>query len=82
DRVAPPGVFDIVFADPPYAKTPGARDFGAELLASPSLPRALAPGGIFVLEQPPGSPLPAGTAWECARVKKYGATEVAFLLPA
>jgi 16S rRNA (guanine966-N2)-methyltransferase len=82
DRVAKPGMFDIVFADPPYARAPGERDFGAELLRSATLPAALAPGGVFILEKPPGAPFPAGTPWECARLKKYGATEVAFLHPA
>lgn len=82
DRLARPGSFDIVFADPPYAKAAGERDFGTELLASPSLPGTLAPGGIFVLEKLPGEPFPRGMAWECVRLKKYGATEVAFLRPA
>jgi 16S rRNA (guanine966-N2)-methyltransferase len=79
DRIAKPGGFDIVFADPPYAKAPGERDFGTELLMSASLPGTLAPGGVFVLEKPPGAPFPRGMRWECARLKKYGATEVAFL---
>ena len=81
DRAARPGEFDIVFADPPYAKTPGERDFGAELLASVSLSKILAPGGVFVLEKPPLATFPRGMRWECARLKKYGATEVAFLHP-
>src|SRR3954453_6743891 len=34
DRLAPPAHFEIVFADPPYAKKPGERDFAPELLAS------------------------------------------------
>lgn len=82
DRLAKPGAFDVIFADPPYAKAPGERDFGTELLTSASLPGALAPGGIFVLEKLPGTPFPRGMQWECARLKKYGATEVAFLHPA
>ena len=81
DRAAKPGEFDIVFADPPYAKAPGQRDFGAELLRSATLAAALAPGGIFVLEKPPGAPFPAEMQWRCDRVKKYGATEVAYLYP-
>lgn len=71
--------FDIIFADPPYAKQPGERDFAPELLASASLQRALAPGGIFVLEKIPGQPMHLGGVWEVLRCKKYGATEVAFL---
>ena len=81
DRAAKPGEFDIVFADPPYAKAPGERDFGAELLASVSLAAALAPEGIFVLEKMPGDPFPRRMRWLCSRLKKYGATEVAFLHP-
>ena len=79
ERTAAPGSFDLIFADPPYAKTPGARDFGADLLRAPALVRALAPGGIFVLEKLPRVPLPDVAGWESVRLKKYGSTEVAFL---
>lgn len=79
DRLAPPGGFELIFADPPYAKKPGERDFTPELLASAALHAALAPGGIFVLEHLPGAKLPLGDRWECIRQRKYGATEVAFL---
>jgi 16S rRNA (guanine966-N2)-methyltransferase len=76
---ANPESFDIIFADPPYAKTSGARDFDTELLRSPALARALAHDGIFVLEKMPGENIPLGETWECVRLKKYGSTEVAFL---
>lgn len=79
DRLAPPGHFEIVFADPPYAKKAGERDFTPELLASTALAACLAPTGIFVLEHLPGARLPIGAGWECIRQKRYGATEVAFL---
>lgn len=79
DRLATPGAYDIIFADPPYAKADGDRDFGTELLLLPSLQRALAPDGIFVLEKMPRAPFPKNMEWECLRLKKYGATEVAFL---
>jgi len=79
DRLARPAAFDIILADPPYAKVPGERDFGTELLCSASLVQALAPGGVFVLEKLPGAPFPKGMSWECVRLKKYGATEVAIL---
>jgi len=78
DRLKTPGVFDLIFADPPYLKVPGDRDFDSELLASDSLVRALAPAGIFILEKMPGKKLPAHPAWEITRAKKYGATEVVF----
>lgn len=79
DRYASPASFDIIFADPPYAKIPGERDFTPELMGSESLPQALAPGGIFVLEHMPGAKLALHGKWECFRQKRYGATEVAFL---
>ena len=60
---------------------PGLFDFGTEMLHSQSLRQALAPGGIFILEKLPGSPFPKKMDWECVRLKKYGATEVAFLQP-
>jgi 16S rRNA (guanine966-N2)-methyltransferase len=44
-------IFDLVFADPPYAKSLVDRDHLAELLASGCLVEALAPGGWLVLEQ-------------------------------
>ena len=79
DRMAAPESYDVILADPPYAKAPGERDFTPELLASENLRRALAPGGVFVLEHLPGAALALGDTWECIRRKRYGATEVAFL---
>ena len=79
DRLAQPGSFDIIIADPPYAKQQGDRDFTNELLASENLRAALAPGGIFVLEHRPGAKLPLKNRWTLLRQKRYGATEVALL---
>jgi len=79
DRMAAPASFDLIIADPPYAKAAGERDFTPELLASDSLRLALAPGGVFVLEHLPGARLALGDKWECYREKRYGATAVAFL---
>ncbi len=81
DRLAAPASFDLIFADPPYAKKNGDRDFAPELLASDSLHRALALDGVFILEHLPGADLDLNSRWECLRKKRYGATEVAFLRP-
>jgi len=78
DRLSTPHIFDIIFADPPYLKVPGDRDFDSELLKCDSLVRALAPGGIFVLEKMPQKKLPAHPSWEMISSRKYGATEVVF----
>jgi len=76
-RLAPERGYDIILADPPYAKQKGERDFGAELLGDPALARALAPGGCFVLEKLPGAKLGFPPCWELIRERRYGATEVA-----
>lgn len=78
-KVAKPGSYDFILADPPYAKQKGERDFGVELLSDPALACALAPGGLFILEKLPGAPLPKNTGWELIRERRYGATEVAYL---
>ncbi|HEX4084533.1 MAG TPA: 16S rRNA (guanine(966)-N(2))-methyltransferase RsmD [Chthoniobacteraceae bacterium] len=79
DRLAPKGAFDFIFADPPYARGPGERDFTPELMASAPLVGALAPGGLFILEKIPGQALPLGARWELIWERRYGATEVAML---
>jgi 16S rRNA (guanine966-N2)-methyltransferase len=79
ERNAQAGAFDLILADPPYARGVGERDFGKELIALPGIRTALAPGGIFILEHRPDQPLPLGPDWECTRDKRYGATAVAFL---
>jgi 16S rRNA (guanine966-N2)-methyltransferase len=81
DRLALPGAFDLIFADPPYAKHAGERDFAPELLGSDSLHAALGDNGVFVLEHLPQARLALGKTWQCFREKRYGATAVAFLRP-
>ena len=81
DRLAGPQSFDIILADPPYAKYPGERDFDPELLTNAGLRNSLKPDGIFVLEHLPNKDLPTYAEWDCFRDKRYGATAVAFLRP-
>ena len=78
-RNARPAAFDLILADPPYARGKGERDFASELISLPAIHAALAPGGMLVLEHRPNEPLPLGAEWECTRDKRYGATAVAFL---
>jgi len=79
DRFASHQKFDLIFADPPYAKVAGDRQFTNELLASQSLASALKPEGIFILEKLPAEPMPPLGFWECIRAKAYGETEVVML---
>jgi 16S rRNA (guanine966-N2)-methyltransferase len=81
DQFAKGGLrFDIIFADPPYAKQPGDPDFGAKLLASPSLRSVLAEGGIFVLETMMTKRAATAIAgWHIVRDRAYGSTRVLLL---
>ena len=79
ERSGGEATFDLILADPPYAKHPGDHDFTPDLLRSGALQKALKPGGIFVLEHLPNADLDLGARWECAKRKRYGATEVSFL---
>lgn len=72
--------WQLVFADPPYTKSPGARDIPADLLASDPLRRALAPGGLLILESPSSAPLSPPPPWRVLRAKAYGATAITFLV--
>lgn len=75
---AAPGSFDLIFADPPYSKAAGSRDFSAELVRHPGLAASLRPGGIFVLERFTAKDEPSSPLLVCHRVRRYGETEVAY----
>lgn len=72
--------FDLIFADPPYAKGPDEPDFARQLVESADLRAALAPDALFILEKAPQK-----LEWTDAglftivRQKQYGATDVLFL---
>lgn len=74
------GNFDLIFADPPYTKDADDRDFATELLASPHLATALAPHGTFVLERFPVKKEPEDSVLSLLRVRRYGASEVAYYI--
>jgi 16S rRNA (guanine966-N2)-methyltransferase len=72
--------FDLIFADPPYAKDAANRDFATELLACPHLAAALAPQGTFVLERFPVKAEPEVSVLSLFRTRRYGASEVAYYI--
>lgn len=82
-RSAGKDTFKIIFADPPYGKSPsqagGGERFTEKLLADEALPQLLEPEGIFVLEKQPSETLPEMKQWHILRQKTYGATEVLFM---
>ena len=71
------GAFDLIFADPPYAKRPGIWDFAKEMLELPSLAAALSPGGILVLERRARSKEPQAGLLSLFRLRRYGDSEIA-----
>jgi 16S rRNA (guanine966-N2)-methyltransferase len=71
--------FDLIFADPPYAKSPSDPDSAGQLLSSPLTPAALASEGLLILERVAGSTPINPAIWSVIRAKRYGATEVVIL---
>jgi 16S rRNA (guanine966-N2)-methyltransferase len=74
------GTYDLIFADPPYAKNPGDRDFAAELAKSDALAGALTDSGTFVLEFGGGQAPEAGAGLRLLRGRKYGESSIAYFV--
>jgi len=72
--------FDLIFADPPYAKQRDDRDWHRLLLGSAELQALLAPDGLFILETfAKGShERPPGTVWEAVDERRYGDSLLVF----
>ncbi len=72
--------FDLILADPPYAKRPEDPDLVARLLDDANLARVLEPGGWLALETMVTSGAPGVIAgWHVARDRVYGSTRVLLL---
>jgi 16S rRNA (guanine966-N2)-methyltransferase len=74
--------FDLILADPPYGeKNPGRRStsFAQQLLDDPTLPKALAPGGRFILGHARRDSLEIPSSWREVRLLKHGDSLMRFL---
>jgi 16S rRNA (guanine966-N2)-methyltransferase len=72
----PAAPFDLIFADPPYVKSPGALE------DEPLLERIgvfLEADGLFVWEHYAGRQLKKSPDWEVIRQRNYGETGLTFL---
>jgi 16S rRNA (guanine966-N2)-methyltransferase len=67
--------FDIVFADPPYDRD-GRRNWIGRILCLLRTSPALAPDGVFVMEQAVEEPPICGTEWHVIAEKIYGGTRL------
>jgi len=80
-ELCPEGGYDLIFADPPYAKSSADRDFAKELVQLPALASALHSSGMFILERLAGSKEPGTGALSLVRVRRYGESEIAYYIP-
>lgn len=75
------GRYDLIFADPPYAKAPGDRDHVKELLTEGRLQPRLAEGGLFVAECPASSRSPEVEGWRLLDRREYGGCAILLFEP-
>jgi 16S rRNA (guanine966-N2)-methyltransferase len=73
--------YDLIFADPPYARSDAERELLEKLLNSPGLAATLSTGGLLVLESLSSSQLPETEFWKAREERTYGVTRVSFLAP-
>ncbi|BCX49801.1 methyltransferase [Haloferula helveola] len=66
------GIYDLVFADPPYAKSLIDRDHLGEMFAAGTLPERVVPGGILVVEQPAEADARVPDGFELLEHRCYG----------
>lgn len=74
--------YDLILADPPYAKKLSDIDYGPRLLVDTSLRALLHPESIFVLETMMTKHAPRAIAgWHILHDREYGSTRVLLLQP-
>jgi 16S rRNA (guanine966-N2)-methyltransferase len=74
--------YDLIFADPPYAKYPGDKDHVKALLGNPALRERLAEGGWFIAECPSSGRSPEGDGWTLKDRREYGGSAILLYAPA
>ena len=72
------GGYDLIFADPPYVKARGERDFGAELLAEDAVVSVLSADGLLVLETGDSEDVGCAATWERVDTRRYGGSHLHF----
>ncbi|MFC5050222.1 16S rRNA (guanine(966)-N(2))-methyltransferase RsmD [Rubritalea spongiae] len=73
------GQYDIIFADPPYYKKPGDRDFVSELLAEENLAQILAVDGLLIVEVDAKHSPDVPKQWKQLDKRRYGSCVIMFL---
>lgn len=70
------GPYDLVFADPPYAKSRLDRDHLKDLLGRPEAAALLAEGGLWVVEQAAEWPVPEAEGLVMLDRREYGGSAI------
>lgn len=70
------GMYDLIFADPPYVKQAGDTDAVGLLLAGDVLRPRLADDGWFIAEVAAHQPSPAAAGWVLADRREYGGSAI------
>lgn len=70
------GTFDLIFADPPYARSAADHDHVAEMMAGEDLRRVMDPDGWLVVEMPAEAKTPEGEGWELETRRSYGGASI------
>lgn len=71
--------YDLIFADPPYARDEEMQGLLHRLLHAETLLAALARGGLLVLESLSGRDIPETPLWKVADIREYGNTRISYL---
>lgn len=66
------GEYDLIFADPPYKKSLGDRDFVTEIMSEPALLEAMASDGLLLAEMDSSVSFVCPDGWRQLDVRKYG----------
>lgn len=72
------GIFDLIFADPPWMEKGADRDWVGWILEQEALPGLLASRGWFILEAPSGRALEVPPWWVAREQRRYGTTSLWF----
>ncbi|MEM7699404.1 MAG: 16S rRNA (guanine(966)-N(2))-methyltransferase RsmD [Verrucomicrobiota bacterium] len=75
-RPAPEIGYDLIFADPPYARDAETSELISDFLSHPALPSFLAEEGLLLVESFAQRDLPASESLERIRSKQYGQSQV------
>lgn len=70
--------YDLIFADPPYWKNPGDRDFVAEMFALEGFADILSDDGMLVIEVDERAVVEPSDAFELVDRRKYGGCSILF----